>query len=168
MSLLLVRQEILRGQGKSLDELNVILDAERQQPEGARMELALHLGFRDSSAAARLLAEVIEPANRACQQTGVTPWPEQRDVVSLTGNVVRIRWRKGSLWWVIVWDIIKPLLIILLIAGIIYLLFWVLSRYVTKDPVAAAGLLGLILALSAPVWLPPLTRLVRGRSQNYA
>jgi len=132
------------------------------------MELAFHLKFEGDSIAARLLADVVSPANSLCQQVHVTPWPERGDIVSLDGNVLKIRWQKGQLFWIIIWDIVRPLLLLAGIGVVIFLLFWVLSRYVVKNPAAAAGILGLVLVVSTPIWLPAVTGWFQGRSRSHA
>lgn len=129
---------------------------EAGQPEGTRMELAFHFGFRSGVSSERrkqaeeIIQGLVAQADRALAY--VDHWPEEAHVVTWQDGVLRTRWMKNPVWLEVIWAIIRPLVISILAAAVvvavIYFLFWALSKY---KPAPVAQALLLLLGMGA-IW----------------
>lgn len=140
-----------------------VASIEAGQPEGTRMELAFHFGFRSGvpsekrKQAEEIIQGLVAQADRALGY--VDRWPEETHVVVWQDGVLRIRWMKNPVWLQVIWTVIRPLVIAILAAAavvaVIYFLFWVLSKY---KPAPVGQALLLLLGMGAVWYAVTLTR----------
>lgn len=123
---MLVKQQIASG---TINDIGMIREFEAKTPEKSRLEVELHLpSWTNNETWSKIVNNVIKPANEQLKGR-VDSWPEQKDIITRDGSTVRIRWYKNPLWFEVIWSILRPLLIVVVIAAILYGIIWVLNRY---------------------------------------
>lgn len=136
---MLVKQTLASGK---IDTIGQVYQIEPTIKEKTRLEVELHLPSGITGDILKRVSEVaVSPANNTLKGR-VEPWPEDPNIVSLDGRVIRIRWYKNPLFWEVIWSILRPLLWAALIVTILAGVIWVLNRYFPEAKTIPLAIIG--------------------------